>query len=380
VKGEAIAGWFVSRRVALRLGCGAVLLLGAIGFAHAGLFDDDEARKQIATEKQRVDELKNELKKQQDAVDARIVKLEEALKNQALLDLFTQLEALKLEMSKLRGQLEVLNNNVENTAKRQRDMYVDLDTRVRRFEQQGGTVPVPAPAAPAAAAPVPATAATAAVAAQAKVPPVTAASAPAAIPAPAATAAAAQAKAPPVAAASVPAAIPAPAAASAPTAAVATAAAASAAVATTADPGVETHAYELAQGQRRSGNYQGAIVAFQNFIKQYPKSSLAPRAQYWIGDSYFNLHDFKLAIANQQTLIKTYPDSPSVPDGMLNIASSQIDMGESNAGRKTLEDLMAKYPVSEATEKARRRLATLSAPASTPAGTPPAVTPAAPKR
>ena len=116
-------------------------------------------------------------------------------------------------------------------------------------------------------------------------------------------------------------------------------------------------------------------------IRDSPKSNLAPRAQYWIGDSYFNLRDFKLAIANQQTLIKTYPDSPSVPDAMLNIASSQIDMGESNAGRKTLEDLMAKYPVSEAADKAKRRLAT--APASTPAGTPPgapAVTPAAPKQ
>ena len=47
--------------------------------------------------------------------------------------------------------------------------------------------------------------------------------------------------------------------------------------------------------------------------------------------SYFNLRDFKLAIANQQTLIKTYPESPTVPDAMLNVASSQIEMGESIA-------------------------------------------------
>ncbi len=94
------------------------------------------------------------------------------------------------------------------------------------------------------------------------------------------------------------------------------------------DSGVETRAYEAAQGQRRIGNYQGAIVAFQNFIKQYPKSNLAPRARYWIGDSYFNLRDFKLAIGSQQTLLKTYPDSPTVPDSLLNIASSQIELGE----------------------------------------------------
>ena len=44
---------------------------------------------------------------------------------------------------------------------------------------------------------------------------------------------------------------------------------------------------------------------------------------------------------------------------MLNIASSQIEMGESSTGRRTLEDLVAKYPVSDAADKAKRRLATL---------------------
>ena len=81
-------------------------------------------------------------------------------------------------------------------------------------------------------------------------------------------------------------------------------------------------------------------MAFQNFIKQYPKSNLAPRAQYWIGDSYFNLRDFRLAISSQQTLIKSYPESPTVPDAMLNIASSQIEMGESLAVKNTLEEIL----------------------------------------
>lgn len=289
-------------RVALKLCCGAVLLLSAPA-AQPALFDDDEARRQIAVEKRRVDDLKA----QQEAVSARIGKLEDALKNQPLLDLFTQLEALKLELNKLRGQIEVLNNNVENTSKRQRDMYLDLDTRLRRFEQQPGA----AAGADAAAA------AGASAASSAGAQPGTAPSG-------------------------------------------ATAATAS------ADPAAETRLYEAAQSQRRVGNYQGAIVAFQNFIKQYPKGTFAPRAQYWIGDSYFNLRDYRLAIASQQALIKTYPDSPTVPDALLNIASSQIEMGEANAGRKTLEELMAKYPISDAADKARRRLAALNAAAPPP--------------
>lgn len=270
--------------------CVALLLVGAVCSARAALFDDDEARKQIAVERGRVDELQ----KQAEALNARIAKTEEALKGQGLLDLLNQIEALKQEVAKLRGQLEVIDNSVENTAKRQRDMYVDLDTRLRRLEQlpAAGTMPavVPPDSKPA----------------------------------------------------------PTPAGAKPPGPSPATVAA--------ADPS-EGRAYEAAQSQRRIGNYQGAIFAFQNFVKQYPKSTLAPRAQYWIGDSYFNLRDFKSSIAAQQALVKTYPDSPSVPDALLNIASSQAELGDHAAAKKTMEEIVAKYPTSDAAEKAKRRLA-----------------------
>lgn len=292
-----------SPRRALRAAAGALLLAGA-GFTQAGMFDDDEARRQVAVERKRVDDLRA----QQQSAEARLARIEDSLKNQALLDLFTQLESLKADLNKLRGQIEVLNNSVENSAKRQRDMYVDLDTRLARIEQQG---------AAAAAAPAPASAAAAA----------------------AATAPAAAGSAAPAAAASAVAATP------------------------PGDPTAETRIYEAAQAQRRLGNYQGAIVGFQNFLKQYPKSNLAPRAQYWIGDSYFNLREFKLAVASQQALIKTYPDSPTVPDALLNIASSQIEGGEPAVGRKTLEDLVARFPLSDAADKAKRRLAAPNAPA-----------------
>jgi len=301
--------------VVRRLGSALALCCALAAPAHAALFDDEEARKQIAAEKKRVDdiknELQNELQNQQRAVDGRLGKVEEALKNQALLDLFTQLEALKVELNKLRGQIEVLSNGLENATKRQSDLYLDLDTRLRRIEQGGGAAAAPAASAPAPVAPVVATGSS------------VVAITPGSAPAPGAPAA----SAPPV----------------------------------TVDNSAEARVYEAAQSQRRMGNYQGAIVAFQNFIKQYPKSSLAPRAQYWIGDSHFNLRDFKLAIASQQALIKSYADSPTVSDAMLNIASSQIEMGESIAGRKTLEDLAAKFPLSEAAEKAKRRLAAFNA-------------------
>ncbi|MBY0268662.1 MAG: tol-pal system protein YbgF [Burkholderiales bacterium] len=265
--------------------CSGVL---ATGPAAAGLFDDEIARKQIAEQQKRVDELRQ----QSDGLAARLTKIEDDAKAQPVLALASEIEKLREEMRSLRGQIEVLGNTIEGVSKRQRDMYVDLDQRLRRFEQPGAAI------APAAAGSAPAAAG-----------------------------------------------------AEAPKAAVA-------APGTTT--GVdENEAYERAQGQRRIGNYQGAITAFQGFVAKYPKSTLAPRAQYWIGDSYFNLRDFRNAIASQQKLIAAYPDSSSVPDALLNMASSQLEAGDTAAARKTMDGLIARYPSSEAAEKARRRVANL---------------------
>src|SRR5689334_21790257 len=60
-----------------------------------------------------------------------------------MIELMNQIEDLQSEINRLRGQLEVLSNGLENAQKRQRDMYLDLDTRMRRLEQNatGSNVP-----------------------------------------------------------------------------------------------------------------------------------------------------------------------------------------------------------------------------------------------
>jgi len=124
-----------------------------------------------------------------------------------------------------------------------------------------------------------------------------------------------------------------------------------------ADPLLEQRTYDAAHQLRRIGNFAGAISAFQSFVKTWPKSRLAPAAQYWIGDSHFNLREYRVAMASQRQLIATWPDHEKVPDAMLNIASSQAELGEAAASRRTLEELVARYPLSEAADRAKRRLA-----------------------
>ena len=116
--------------------CAALLALGlaaagALAPARAGVFDDDEARKRILA-------VEAEMRAKASASDARIAELENRLKNLGLLDLIRQLEDLKGEVSALRGQIEVLANQIEVTQKKQKDFYLDLDSRLRRLEEPTG--------------------------------------------------------------------------------------------------------------------------------------------------------------------------------------------------------------------------------------------------
>jgi tol-pal system protein YbgF len=117
---------------------GALLALAAVLPAHAGLFDDDEARK-------RIEALRTELAQQGKDNEARIARLEELIRNIGVVELVRQLEQVNSDIAQLRGQLEVIANENQQIQKRQRDFYLDLDSRLKRLE--GGTA-APTSAAP----------------------------------------------------------------------------------------------------------------------------------------------------------------------------------------------------------------------------------------
>jgi tol-pal system protein YbgF len=377
----------VTRRLVQRAGAafavlpGLILLLaGLAGEARAQLFTDTESRKAIAAQREVISGLQAqiaELVRQNEQLLARVGQLETAVKSQALLELLNQIEQLQVEVRRLRGQQEVLGNAQETSARRQRDMYVDLDTRLRRLEAPSAaaaTTAVPAPGAAAGApspagpgttpsGPGPSSAAPAApgTAPAAATPPAspgaggtrpsTVVAAPAAASAPGGTTAPGLVI-PPAAIGKLP---PGPVPASGPPGpAVANPPAAAVDAATVA---AEQKLYDTAHQARKIGNFAGAINDFQSLVKANPRGRLAPAAQYWIGDSHFNLREYRAAIAAQRQLISTWPDSDKVPDAMLNIASAQAELGETAAARRTMEDLIARHPKSEAADRARQRLA-----------------------
>jgi tol-pal system protein YbgF len=98
--------------------------------AHAGLLDDAEARKAILDLRAKVDAITRDLKAQ---IDTKSDKT-------AQLDMLNQHEQTLQEIAKLRGQIEVLANEISKAQNNQKQLYADLDSRIKKLEPQQATV------------------------------------------------------------------------------------------------------------------------------------------------------------------------------------------------------------------------------------------------
>jgi tol-pal system protein YbgF len=109
----------------LRLALFLTLSLGWASLSTAGLFSDDEAHQKIMVLQQRVQ-----------GMEERVAQMENTARSQGV-GILSQFDALKSELATLRGQVEVHSHDIETTQKRQLDLYVDLDSRMRKLESAG---------------------------------------------------------------------------------------------------------------------------------------------------------------------------------------------------------------------------------------------------
>jgi tol-pal system protein YbgF len=242
------------------------------------------------------------------SLEARVTKLERVLNGQALTDLMTRIQRLQEDVQKLRGDLEVQDNDINGIKQRQRDLYLDIDRRLQQLE----TAMAAAKSGPAASTPQPAATP---------------------VPAPGAT--------PPVSAMS-----PSPAAAPGMTTA----------APPPPNPEQEQAAYQKAFDLLKNGRYDDAIAAFHDMLKSYPGGQLADNAQYWIGEADFAVRRFREAANEFGKVISGYPHSPKVPDAMLKLGFSYYELADWAKARDTLDQLKGRFPQSTAAQLADRRL------------------------
>ena len=250
------------------------LILLACLFAtplHAALFEDTDARKKL-----------QEMQIKETELEARIVNLEAVIKSGSLNDMLNQIELMKQDVSKLRGDMETLRHLNATVEQRQKDLYQDLDGRLRRIEEKStaGSLPTPNKVA--------------------ETPPM------------------AEIKAP-------------------------------------SDQEVYDQANALLDGLKNKEAFQ----AFTDFIKQFPNSVLLPDAKFGLANAQFNLKNYKATIGTYQKLLDQHPDFAKNPEALLGLANAQIQLALIPEAKKSLKDLIKKYPKSDVIQNAQKRLKVL---------------------
>ena len=120
--------------------------------------------------------------------------------------------------------------------------------------------------------------------------------------------------------------------------------------------GEELADYQQALSEINTQNFKKAIELFDQFMKKYPKSSLADNAQYWKGEAHFAMKDYVQAILEFEKVNKNHPRSTKAPAARLKQGYAFYEMKSYQDAKVFLQKLLGQYPNSEEATLARERL------------------------
>jgi tol-pal system protein YbgF len=125
--------------------------------------------------------------------------------------------------------------------------------------------------------------------------------------------------------------------------------------------GEDKVSYQSAFNTLKDGQYDRAILAFQNFLTTFPSSSLADNAQYWLGEAYYVNKAYPEALAAFQRVIDKYPQSRKLPDAMLKIGYCRYEMKQFDVAKSVLVQVSTQYTDTPAGRLAQQRLDKMAA-------------------
>lgn len=116
--------------------------------------------------------------------------------------------------------------------------------------------------------------------------------------------------------------------------------------------------YDQASQDLTQGRYEMALAGFRDIVLRFPTSDLADNAQYGVGECHFALAHFDSASAAYAKVEALSPEGDRVPAALFKLALSREKEGKEAEARKTLEDLVSRFPNSGEAQLARERLGT----------------------
>lgn len=118
----------------------------------------------------------------------------------------------------------------------------------------------------------------------------------------------------------------------------------------------EQAAYDEAFELLTQSRYADAVLKFRSLIESFPRGALIDDAQYWIGEAYYVVRDFKKAGEAFRAVVNRYPESERMPEAMLKLGVIQAETGRTQKARRTLNQVISRYPGSRVAISAETHL------------------------
>ena len=120
-----------------------------------------------------------------------------------------------------------------------------------------------------------------------------------------------------------------------------------------------TSAYNLAYNDYLNGRYELAVSGFQRFLRDFPSTSLAPNAQYWLGESYYGMKDHVRAMQAFEKVVTDHPHSEKVAAALFKLGLAASDTGNASKAREYLKRILQDFKDSNEAKLAKGKLAEL---------------------
>jgi TolA-binding protein len=120
--------------------------------------------------------------------------------------------------------------------------------------------------------------------------------------------------------------------------------------------------YDSAQSDYMAGQYDIAVIGFQEFIKAFPKSELADDAQVAICSALLNDHKDQQAVDACDLAIRTYPGGNAIPAAYYRKGLALSNLRDATRAREAWETLIKTFPESSEATLAKQGLDRLRRP------------------
>ena len=126
--------------------------------------------------------------------------------------------------------------------------------------------------------------------------------------------------------------------------------------ATSQEDATATALYEEAFAHLKAGRYTDSARLFEDFIQRYPDHELTDNAYYWLGESYYVTRNYELALDAFEQLKSRFPNSNKLADALLKIGYTQYELGLYPQAWQTLQTVVSEFPSSAVARLAQTRL------------------------